>query len=56
MNVAILGVEQTSQGVAYVIENGYNVLLKRQHAEPLNVVAFITRGGGICLSSATRRF
>ena len=44
MNVAILGVEQASQGVAYVIENGYNVLLKGQHAETLNVVAFIALG------------
>ena len=46
MNVAILGVEQVSQGVAYVIENGCNVLLKSQRAELLNVVAFITRGKG----------
>ena len=43
MNVAILGVEQASQGVAYVIENGYNLFLESQRAETLNVVAYVAR-------------
>lgn len=42
MNVAILGTEQVSQGVANVIENGYNLWLKNQRAEPLNVVAYVS--------------
>ena len=45
MNVAVLGKVAESQGVAYVIENGYNVLLADNHAEPLNVVAYIAHGG-----------
>lgn len=38
MNVAILETEQPSQGVAYVIDNGCNVLRKRQHTELLKLL------------------
>lgn len=46
MNIAILGIDQASQIVAEIIETHYNSLLKRKLAEPLNVVAYVTHGGG----------
>lgn len=42
MNVAILGTEQASQSVAYIIEKGYNPWLKSKLADPLNVVGYVT--------------
>lgn len=40
MNVAILGTDVASQSVAYIIENGCNLLRQSQRAERINVVAY----------------
>ena len=55
MNIAILGIDQASQIVAEIIETHYNSLLKRKLAEPLNVVAYVTHGGGYCRRLLTAR-
>lgn len=57
MNIAILGTDAASQGVAYVIESGYNLWLKSQRAETLNVVAYISKDGGAVIGDkATLNF
>lgn len=45
MNVAILGVEEVSQLTEQIINQIYNPWLKQRMGEPLNVVAYVTRGG-----------
>ncbi len=44
MNVAILGTEQTSQVLANIIEQHYNLWLKQKLGENLNIVAFVSGG------------
>ena len=42
MNVAILGIDISSQSVANIINQHYNPLLKNLLGEPLNIVAFVS--------------
>lgn len=47
MNVAILEMNEFSQAVAKIIEDGYNPWLKSKLAEPINVVAYVSGRKGL---------